>query len=40
MPLDEDDLEQFGLSGTRAMICMISDIAPEHGAELLQKDCG
>lgn len=36
-PLDEDDLKQFGLSGTGGMICMISDITPEKAAELLQK---
>lgn len=36
-PLDEDDVEQFGLSDRGGLICMISDITPEKTAELLQR---
>ncbi|KAL4779438.1 hypothetical protein BJX76DRAFT_340742 [Aspergillus varians] len=36
-PLDDDDLDQFGLRDNGGLICMISDITPEKTAELLQR---
>jgi signal transduction histidine kinase/CheY-like chemotaxis protein len=36
-PLDDDDLEQFGLTSDGGLICVISDITPEKTAELLQR---
>ncbi|KAL5338215.1 hypothetical protein BJX70DRAFT_388757 [Aspergillus crustosus] len=36
-PLEQHDVEQFGLGDNGGLICMITDITPEKTAELLQR---